>query len=104
MVRLQGRLPGLGAAVSLKGRVARYDELVSIIGPKLAKVVSARMQGKRVTIGKKAGHVYVEYCRRKPYYDKMRRKLAAELLGCTPRYLKRLRALTDRIEREERAG
>lgn len=87
-------------ALSLKGRIGRYEDLVRLIGPKLAAIVSARLAGKRITIGKKTRKIYVEYCRRKSYYDQMRLRLAAELLRCNVRYLKKLKALTNRIENE----
>lgn len=85
--------------MSLGGRVARYEELVRIIGPKLAQCVSARLAGKRVTIGKKVSKVYVDYCRRRAYYDGLRPGVAAALLGCTVRYLKKLKQVTRRLDR-----
>lgn len=86
--------------MSLRGRIGRYEELVRLIGPKLTAVVSARLSGKRITIGKKSEKVYLVYCRSKHRYDRMRPCLAAEILGCTIRYFKKLKAMTNSIRAE----
>lgn len=84
-------------------RSAKFEELVKIIGPSKAAAVIAVLGGCRININKKQSFTYLEYCKRKPYYDKLKPRLAAELLGCTMRYFKKLKSLSNKILAEDAA-
>ena len=73
-------------------RVARFEQLAGIIGPRLTECVCALLHGKRITIGKKACCARAEYARRRRQYDRMKAKQAAKTIGCTVRYYLALRA------------
>lgn len=77
--------------------MSNFDKLVEIIGPDKAAVVSACLAGKVIFVKKKPCLAYLEYCKKKPWYDAMRPRMAAHLLGCTVRYFKKLRSTTNRL-------
>ena len=72
--------------------IARFEQLVEIIGEVMAQCVCAKLAGKRITIGKKHVNVRTAYLQRRAYYEAMPVKLAAKLLRCTVRYYKALKA------------
>ena len=73
-------------------RVARFEQLSEIIGPRLTECVCALLHGKRITIGKKPMNSQKEFRARRAKYERMKAKQAAALLGCTVRYYLALKA------------
>lgn len=73
-------------------RTARFSQLVSIIGTRLAAKVVLELRGRRITIGKKVRDVRGEYLADPGRYDALGPSSAAGSLGCTVRYYKKLRS------------
>ncbi len=82
-------------------RSAKFEQLVAVIGPTRAAAVVAVLGGCRININKKQDFTYLAYCKKKPYYDRLKPKIAAILLGCSMRYFKKLRSLSNKIQREQ---
>ncbi len=70
-----------------------FAQLRDIIGDKKAVKVIAKLGGKNIRIRTKLGHIKVTYVEKKAAYDKLTIKAAAKKLGCSWRYVKRLRVM-----------
>lgn len=68
-----------------------FDLLAEIIGPDLMREVIKQMAGTTVRIRKQPRYAKSIFLGDREYYEKMGPAKAARSIGCSPRYLKKLR-------------
>jgi len=84
--------------------VSNFTILRNIIGDKKTAEVVKRLSGKNIRIRTRLGYYKMTYVAHKKRFDKLSPKAVAKQIGCSWRYIKKLRSLLGGNNSQQKAS